>query len=211
MSESPAQERLLGEARQLNLLISEQDPVLILVERLERIFRPALDENLPANLAGQLTTALEEDADFARALAGRVGQALLEDEALLAAFTERLAEAARPGPDFVGLVANQVAAALQAQVPQEAPGSSKDDSPRETPTIQAPSPADASPHPPNVPTPPRTERPAVGQVLLAATGERAERLSDALEPLGRPLVTITAIVVALLAGAGFAYLSVFFF
>ncbi len=202
----------MGEARQLDLLISEQDPVLILVERLERIFRPALDENLPANLAGALTTALEEDPDFARALAGRVGQALLEDEALLTALTERLAEAARPDPDFAELVAHQVAAALQAQAPQEeAPGSSTDDSPRKTPTAKAPTPAEASPYPPDVPTPPRAERPAVGQVLTAAAGERAERLSEALEPLGRPLVTITAIAVAVLAGAGFAYLSVFFF
>ena len=201
----------MEEARQLNLLISDQDPVLILVERLERIFRPALDENLPAHLAGQLTTALEEDADFARALAGRVGQALLEDEALLAALSERLAEAARPGPDFAERVASQVAAALQAQLPQETPGSSQGDSPRETPTTKAPAPADTSPQPPDVPAPPRAERPAVGQVLTDAAGERAERIVDALEPLSRPLVTLVAITVALLAGAGFAYLSVFFF
>ena len=201
----------MEEARQLDLLISDQDPVLILVERLERIFRPALDENLPAHLAGQLTTALEEDADFARALAGRVGQALLEDEALLAALSERLAEAVRPGPDFAELVASQVAAALQVQVSQEPPGSPQDDSPRETPTTKAPTPADTSPPPPDVPAPPRSERQGVGQVLTAAAGERAERIADALEPLSRPLVTLVAIAVALLAGAGFAYLSVFFF
>ena len=199
------------EARQLDLLISDQDPVLILVERLERIFRPALDENLPANLAAQLTTALEEDADFARALAGRVGQAVLEDEALLAALTERLAEATRPGPDFAEFVANQVVAALQVQVPQEPPRSSKDGPPRETPATKAPTLADALPHQPHVPTPPRAERPAVGQVLTAAAGERAESIADALEPLSRPLATIVAIAVAVLAGAGFAYLSVFFF
>lgn len=201
----------MEEARRLNLLISDQDPVLILVERLERIFRPALDENLPAHLAGQLTTALEEDADFARALAGRVGQALLEDEALLAALTERLAKAARPSPDFAELVASQVATALQARVPQEAPGSSQDDSPRDTPTTKAPTLVDTSPYPPDVPARSRAERPRVGQVLTAVAGERAERIADALEPLSRPLVTLVAIAVALLAGAGFAYLSVFFF
>ncbi|MDE2933031.1 MAG: hypothetical protein OXS47_04065 [Chloroflexota bacterium] len=226
-----AGDALQEEARQLGLLISPEDPVLLLVERLERIFRPALDENLPGVLARELTAALHADEHFAAvfALAARIDRALPADRPLLSVLEERVAhaatpdpdfaqdlaehiaaallentsflaalgaqarEAAQPDPDFATHVANQVAAALQGQSPRPRPAAD-DDAPRE--------PSTPSPAPP---------RPPVGQVLAAAATERAERLSDALEPLGRPSVTLLAIVVALLAGAGLAYLSIFFF